>query len=65
MRIHHPKHATTAFWHTALVAGTMIAVWLLLTMLLPAPAHRPVTTEGAIPVRAAALCSLSRELEDT
>jgi hypothetical protein len=64
MRTHHPKHPTTAFWHAALVASAMIAVWLLLTTLLPAPPHRPVTTEDAMTVHAAALRSVNPDLEN-
>jgi hypothetical protein len=59
MRIHHPKHPTTAFWHAALFASVMITLWLLLTTLLAQPAHRAVTTEAGMPVRAAAMHSVS------
>jgi hypothetical protein len=51
VRIHHPQHPTTAFWHAALLAGAMIAIWLLLITLSPDPAHRAVTTKAATPVR--------------
>lgn len=64
MRIHHPKHAPTTFWHAALFTGAMIALWLLLTTMLPAPAGRPVTTERGMPVQAAALRALILELEN-
>lgn len=49
VRIRHAKHPTAAFRHAALLAGAMIAIWLLLTTLSAELAHRKIAT--AMPVR--------------
>jgi len=59
--IHHPKHPTTAFWHAVLLAGVMIAIWLLLITLSPDPVHRAVTTKAAMPVRVGTLHPVTPE----
>jgi hypothetical protein len=61
VRIHSPKHPTTAFWHAALLAGVVIALWLLVIKLSPEPAHRAVTTEATMPIRVGTLHPVSPE----
>lgn len=61
VRIHHPKHPTTAFWRAMLLTGVMIAIWLLLITLSPEPAHRAVTTKAAMPVRVGTLHPVGAE----